>query len=98
MVVVFAAAALLAVVFALRLVVSGLRPPPDPPLQGWMTPRLVAHGWHLPPDLLADALDLPRDGTGRRDTLDDLARARGVPVDALIGQIEAAIAAHRAGQ
>jgi hypothetical protein len=66
------------------------------PLAGWMTPRFVAHSWSVPPDLVATTLDLERDGTGQRVTLKQLAARKGVPVTALITDLEVAIAAFRA--
>jgi hypothetical protein len=97
----FAVALVAVAVFALRLVVSGhgWRTPPeqDPPLAGWMTPRYVAMTWDVPPDVLARSLSLEKDGTGRRVTLAELAAARGEPVESLIGALQAAIDAHRAG-
>ncbi|SNS93441.1 hypothetical protein [Antarctobacter heliothermus] len=67
----------------------------DVPPASWMTPRYVAHSWRLPPDMVADTLALPRDGTGGRFTLGQLAADRDVPVDTLIAELEAAIARHR---
>jgi len=67
----------------------------DVPIQGWMTPRFVAHSWTVPPDLVAATLGLERDGEGRRVTLAKLAKERGVPVDMLITDLETAIAIYR---
>ena len=66
----------------------------DQRVQPWMTPRYVAHSWKLSPVVMGSALgqvDMP----DRRRTLQDLADERGVPVEDLIGAIEAAIAFHR---
>ena len=65
----------------------------DQPLEGWMTPRYVARSWDLPPETVAEALGLDQDGTGRRNTLDDLARARGVPLSDLVQALDRARAA-----
>ncbi|WP_323771889.1 hypothetical protein [Antarctobacter sp.] len=67
----------------------------DVPPAPWMTPRFVAHSWHLPPDLVADALALSQDRREGRITLGQLAAERGVPVETLIAELETAIAAHR---
>lgn len=67
----------------------------DVPLAGWMSPRFVAMSWNVPPELVGQALELPRDGSGRRVTLQQLAEERGVPLGELIGALDAAIAAHR---
>lgn len=93
-------AALLALVFALRLVMAVLHwnaAPTDPDLAGWMTPRFVAHSWNMPPEVILDSLTLAPDGSGRRITLAELAQARGIPLAVLLDQLHAAIDAHRAG-
>jgi hypothetical protein len=94
----FAVAAALTVAFAVRfaLHVGPFRQPPrDPPIQAWMSPRLVAMGWHLPPEVLDPALGIPlRSGRGR--TLEDIAAEQGIPFEALKARIEAAIVTWRA--
>ena len=99
---VFAAAAVLALVFALRLGMAALHwagaPPADPVIEGWMTPRLVARGWHVPPDVLGTALALPQDGSGRRLTLQQIADSRGISVQIVIAELQFAIDSYRAGQ
>jgi len=71
--------------------------PPDQPLAGWMTPRYVSHSWKVPPEVIAGALGMALDGTGRRVTLDELAAQRGEAVQALIARLDAAIDAYRQG-
>jgi hypothetical protein len=93
-----AVALLIAAVFGLRLANGALTwqdVPADPAIAGWMTPRYVVRSWDVPPDLVAGALDLERDGIGRRVTLTALAEERGVPPAVLIDALETAIAAHR---
>lgn len=93
----FLAAVALAMAFTVRAVVFMApfgAPPLDPPIEGWMTPRLVAHGWHLPPEVMAAAVGL-EPGAGRGKTLDEIAEAQGLPVATLIARIEAAAAAWR---
>lgn len=68
----------------------------DAPIEGWMTPGYVAHSWHLPHDAMAEALAL-EPGSGRPRTLDEIAAARGVPLEALIAQIEEAVRDYRDG-
>lgn len=95
------AALLIAAVFATRLTHAALTwdvAPDDGAIAGWMTPRYVVRSWDVPPELVADALDLDRDGIGRRVTLKALAEDRGVPPDTLIDALRAAIDAHRAAQ
>jgi hypothetical protein len=96
----FLAAAALAILFALRVAISLEDWPEerDADIEGWMTPRYVALSWDVPPDVIASALALTRDGSGRRITLDELAEQRGVQVETLAADLEAAIAAFRAGQ
>ncbi len=91
-------AVLLTWFFALRLTGSAriwTASPADPPIASWMTPRYVAHAWQVPPEVIADALALEQDGTGRRVTLEALAEARGTEPDDLAATLTAAIARHR---
>lgn len=67
----------------------------DVPPAPWMTPGFVAHSWHLPPEVVSEALNVPRESKNGRLTLDQLAAQRGVPVETLIADLETAIAAHR---
>ena len=92
---VFVAAATVFVFFGVRLVGHAFRwsDAPHEAIAGWMTPRYVAHAWQVPPEVIADALGLERDGTGRRVSLEQLAAERGVSVGELAAAIEVAIAA-----
>lgn len=98
----FVLAAALAVFFGVRLFHGASlwdqAPPQDPVIAGWMTPRFVMRAWDTPPEVIAEALNLDQDGIGRRMTLAELAKDRGDTTDALIADLEAAIAAFRAGQ
>lgn len=67
----------------------------DEAIEGWMTPRYVAMSWQIPPEIVADAVGLDRDGSARRTTLADIAAARGVPVEALAAEIEVAVGRFR---
>lgn len=69
----------------------------DQVILGWMTPRYVATSWHLPPEIVADALGLEVEKP-RRLTLDQLADERGVALADLTTALAAAIAAYRAAQ
>ena len=97
----FLLAGALTAFFAVRLVASWIywNDPAhrDVEIAGWMTPRYVAHSWHLPPDLVADVLELERQ-TGRPPTLADIAAERDVTVDDLAARIEAAAETHRAAR
>jgi hypothetical protein len=63
-----------------------------------MTPRFVMRAWDTPPEVIAEALNLDQDGIGRRMTLAELAKDRGDTTYSLIADLDAAIAAFRAGQ
>lgn len=65
--------------------------------EAWMTPGYVAHSWHIPREELLRYLDVPPD-LPRPATIEEIARARGVPVGQVIGEVEAAVAALRASQ
>lgn len=90
---------LVALVFAIRF---GLAVwhwgtlPVDPQLEGWMTPRFIAHSWDVPPDVVQKALPPLEDGLGRRVTLDEIAQAQGIALEQVLNDLRTAIAAHRA--
>lgn len=63
----------------------------------WMTPRYISRSWQIPPDVLLDALDAPRPPPDGPMNLSELADYRGVPVEQVIAEAEAAIAASRGG-
>ena len=52
-------------------------------IAGWMTPRYVGHSWQVPPEVIATALGLTQDGSGRRITLADIAESQGSDMAAL---------------
>ncbi len=94
----FAAALLLTLFFAIRTAVFAVywSDPAhrDQVLEGWMTPRYVAHSWRVPPEVMEAAVgETP---ARRRPTLDAIAEHQGVPLADLTARLEAAIAAHRA--
>ncbi len=63
-------------------------------IEGWMTPRYVAHSWHVPPQVVRDALELSPE-TGRV-TIGQLAEQRGEPFAEVAAKIITAIEAARA--
>ncbi|WP_323764990.1 hypothetical protein [Marinovum sp.] len=63
-------------------------------IEPWMTPRYVAHSWHVPPEVVAEALDL-RPGSGRI-TLAEIAARDGVSLEEIAARVVAAIEAERA--
>lgn len=71
-------------------------PDPDQPVAGWMTPMFVVRTWDLPRDVVGEALNLQRDRSARRITIDDLAAQQGRPAAELIDALTAAIEAHEA--
>lgn len=83
--------------FGVRIVDRMLRPPPprDVVIEPWMTPRFVAHSWRIPRPVIVEALQYEAKD-GRPPNLRQIAEDRGMTVDALIADLETAIAAHRA--
>jgi len=86
----FALAAVAVVFFAVRMLVFTVYWA-DPahragPIEGWMTPAMLARTRHIPPEAVARALGLGRD-VPRRTTLAEIAAERGVPLQALIAEI-----------
>ena len=66
----------------------------DQPLEGWMTPRYIARSWHLPPEVVQEALgleEMPR----RRIPLERIARETGMPLSELEARIALAAQAWR---
>ncbi|MBA1148754.1 hypothetical protein H0Z60_17030 [Ectothiorhodospiraceae bacterium WFHF3C12] len=93
----FIAAVVVTVFFAGRLLVFSLYWA-DPahrsqPLEGWMTPRYVAHSYELPPAVVRDALGLAP-GEARRHTLEQIAEESGLTLAELQHRIDAAAKAH----
>lgn len=93
----FALAAGLAMFFAGRLVWATLywAEHREEAVQPWMTVGYIGHSWQLDPREIDRRAGLPPP-EGHPMTLQEIARARGVPVAGVIAQVEAAIAALRA--
>ena len=69
----------------------------DMPVEPWMTVGYVARSWDLDPRALDVAAGLPLpEVKGRPQPLAEIARDRGVPVETVLGEVEAAIAALKA--
>ena len=66
----------------------------DMPIAPWMSPRFVAMSWDVPREVVIEALQITPDGKGPIP-LERMAAERGVPVQALIDELEEAIAAWR---
>ncbi len=94
----FVFAVFLALMFAVRSVVFVVywSDPDhrDQRLETWMTPRYIARSWHLPDDIILSALGL-EGMPGRRLTIEEIARAKGVPVQELEARIVAAAQQYR---
>ena len=69
----------------------------DQPIAAWMTPRYVSRSWNVPGSVVANAVGLDMDGTGRRITLEELADMQGRDLEDLMRALDAAIAFARAG-
>ncbi len=71
----------------------------EEPVQPWMTVGYVARSWGLEPMELDLAAGLPLpEVKGRPQPLSEIAKDRGVPVAAIIADVEAAIVTLRAQQ
>ncbi len=66
----------------------------DQSIAGWMTPGYISHSWHVPREVVTEALGLPRGPKGKGN-LNRLARLQGRSVEELTAAVEAAIAAFR---
>ena len=93
---VFVGGAAVALFFAARLVVFTLywsdpahrQQTPD----GWMTPGYIARSWHVPREDLSRHLGL-EPGPDTHLTLAEIAGARGIPVETLLNEVAAFLAA-----
>ena len=65
----------------------------DRAIEGWMPLRYVARSWHVPPEVLGEALGLE---PGARLTVSDIATARDSDVGTISAELRAAIAVWRA--
>lgn len=63
-------------------------------IAGWMSPGYVAMSWNVPREVMMEALAREPGITGPH-RLEDIAAERGVPLAALIAEVEQAIQAHR---
>lgn len=63
----------------------------EQPVAGWMTPQYVTKSWRVPREVVAAALSLEMDGTGRRITLQEIAVIQGRSLEELIQTLESAL-------
>jgi hypothetical protein len=65
----------------------------DPVLvEDWMTPGLVMRTYGIAPEVLAGVLGI-EPGSAKGKTLAEIAEAEGVPAEALVARVQAAIEA-----
>lgn len=89
---VFVVAVVLALTFAARTVMLAFDWGRAPPVvEGWMTPRYIVHSYDIDPQVLARVLE-KQPGESPRDTLAEIAKARGVPVADLMAAVQALVA------
>jgi hypothetical protein len=88
----FVAALSVLIVFSVRAAhhARALHPKVDEPIQGWMDLRYIAHSYHVPPYVLADALKLPP-GPMERWPIRRIAAAQGRSLDAVKADLMQAI-------
>ena len=83
------------VFFGVRSATHSMRVEREQSVAAWMTPRYISRSWRVPPDIILNALDVPRPPPNGPTSLAQLAELRGVPVEQIIAEAEAAIAAFR---
>lgn len=90
----FIAALVVTAFFAGRLLVASLywSDPDhhDQPLEGWMTPRYVAHSHDLPTDVVRDILGLEELGDRERRTLAEIAKTSDLTIEEMQRRIDEA--------
>lgn len=79
--------------FAVRFVVGAVywSQHRDEPIRGWMTVGYISKSWDVNPRAVDAEADFPPP-EGHPMTLDQIARMRGIPVDQVIDQAQAAVA------
>ncbi|TDT40413.1 hypothetical protein DES49_2179 [Halospina denitrificans] len=67
------------------------------PLEGWMTPRYVAHSYDLPPTVVRDVLELEAvDGEPR--TLAELVKSSDLTLEEIQRRVDEAARTHKGGR
>jgi len=94
----FVAALALTLLFGVRTVVTALywNDPAhhDQSMEGWMPIGYVGRSWHVPREVLAQAMGI-EEGTSSHRNLDQIARERAIPLAELIAHLTTAIDAFR---
>jgi hypothetical protein len=95
----FGLASLVALAFIGRLVFGLLywQAHREEPIAGWMTVGYVGHSWGISPRAIDAAAGLPPPA-GRPWTLQEIADARGVPVETVVAEVRAAVDRLRAAE
>jgi hypothetical protein len=90
----FALALLVTLFFGGRLIVSAIywSAHQQEAVRPWMTVGYVGRSWGVQPRRIDEVAGLPVPVNGKPLTLEDIAQQRGVPVQEIIEQVEAAIA------
>lgn len=93
----FVLASLAALFFAVRMTLSVVywRLHEEEPIRPWMTVGYIGKSWGLDPRLIDEVAGLPPPAGRHPFTLTEIARRRGVPVEHVIADVEAAIAGIR---
>lgn len=66
----------------------------DQEIAGWMSPGYIAMSWDVPREVMIEALDRAP-GLGGPHRLEDIAQERGVTLDTLVEEVQAAIQTYR---
>jgi hypothetical protein len=90
----------LAVVVAATLLLRGLlllphQGDPDRPVAPWMTPRFIVHTYDLEGPEVGQILGLPP-GSRPTETIEQIARAQGRPLDEVMKALQSAVERRRA--
>lgn len=96
--VMLALAVMASIYFGVRSAIHPMRAEREQSVAAWMTPRFIARSWSVPPDVIQNALDIPKPRPKGPINLTQLAELRGVPVEQIIAEAEAAVAAFRQGK
>ena len=93
--VLLAFAVVASIYFGVRSAIHPMRVEREQSVAAWMTPRYIARSWSLPPEIIQNALDVPRPRPKGPISLRQLAELRSITVEQIIAEAEAAIAAFR---
>jgi len=96
----FITALVVALLFAVRLLLFTLywtdAAPQKQPVEGWMTPRYVAHSYDLPPGVVLEILELETLDSEQR-TLEEIAATSDLTLEAIQRRVNEATPSHEDG-